>query len=249
MQRKYNPYFNILGFLNKENKSDCKVLMLNEVNLEKIELIRDQYVREQKIKPSYTAFIADAISKATIKHPHANSISIFNRVIQLDYIDIAVAVERELPNIKQAVYTGIMRNVDKMDLESITKELKLFSQATPENSKRWSQMRFIVEKLPSILAKLTIAIPRYSLKLWREHRGGAIMISSPAKYGVDAMIGSWPYPIGVSFGLAKERAVVIDGKVVPRKTMFVSMSFDRRFMGGAQAAQFFNDICVILENQ
>lgn len=106
MQRKYNPYFNILGFLNKENKSDCKVLMLNEINLEKIELIRDQYVREQKIKPSYTAFIADAIAKATIKHPHANSISIFNRVIQLDYIDIAVAVERELPNIKQAVYTG-----------------------------------------------------------------------------------------------------------------------------------------------
>jgi len=68
------------------------------------------------------------------------------------------------------------------------------------------------------------------------------MISSPAKYGVDMLVGNWPWPIGFSFGLVKDRPVVVDGTVVTRPTMMLIMSFDRRLMAGAPAARFFNAV-------
>ena len=72
------------------------------------------------------------------------------------------------------------------------------------------------------------------------------MISSPAKYGVDMLVGNWPWPIGFSFGLVKERPVVIEGNIVARPTMMLIMSFDRRLMAGAPAARFFNAVAQAL---
>ncbi len=74
------------------------------------------------------------------------------------------------------------------------------------------------------------------------------MISSPSKYGVDMMFGTWPWPIGFSFGLVKDRVVAIDGRPAVRPTMSVTLSFDRRLMGGAPAARFFRAVCDKLEN-
>lgn len=68
------------------------------------------------------------------------------------------------------------------------------------------------------------------------------MISSPAKYGVDMLVGNWPWPVGFSFGLVKERPIVIEGNIVARPTMMLIMSFDRRLMAGAPAARFFNAV-------
>lgn len=74
------------------------------------------------------------------------------------------------------------------------------------------------------------------------------MISSPAKYGVDMLVGNWPWPIGISFGLVKERPFVINGELTVRPTMMLIMSFDRRLMGGAPAARFFKAVADRLEN-
>ena len=73
------------------------------------------------------------------------------------------------------------------------------------------------------------------------------MISSPAKYGVDLLVGNWPWPIGFSFGIVKDRPIAIDGTVQVRPTMSLIMSFDRRIMSGAPAARFFKSVADKLE--
>lgn len=75
-----------------------------------------------------------------------------------------------------------------------------------------------------------------------------MLISSPAKYGVDMLIANWPWPIGFSFGLVKERPFVVEGKIEVRSTMTLTMSFDRRIMGGAPAARFIRAVADSLEN-
>jgi pyruvate/2-oxoglutarate dehydrogenase complex dihydrolipoamide acyltransferase (E2) component len=62
------------------------------------------------------------------------------------------------------------------------------------------------------------------------------------------LVGNWPWPMGFSFGLVKERPVAIDGSVVARPTMMLSMSFDRRLMAGAPAARFFSAVGECLKN-
>ena len=70
----------------------------------------------------------------------------------------------------------------------------------------------------------------------------------PAKYGVDVIAGSWPHPLGVSFGLVKPRPVAHQGMVVVRPTFSLSLNFDRAVMAGSQAAQFFRRIVEVLEH-
>ncbi|MFO1320383.1 MAG: 2-oxo acid dehydrogenase subunit E2 [Burkholderiales bacterium] len=248
-----NPYFEVLGSLNRENRSDCKVGMLTEVDLTQCARLRERLGKETGTKPSYTAFVAAAIVRALQAMPEANRIVVTRwpfgrRIVQLNRIDISVLVERDRPGSEQATYAATMEHVDSLDLVSITKTLQGFAQSTEETSPRWKTFRTIVEKVPAFIARRLLTVPNLSPELWIKHRGGAVAISSPAKYGVDMMVATWPWPIGFSFGFVKPRPWVVDGKLEVRTTMVVTMSFDRRLLAGAPGARFFNLVCQNLES-
>jgi pyruvate/2-oxoglutarate dehydrogenase complex dihydrolipoamide acyltransferase (E2) component len=240
-------YFEVLGGLNAENRSDNKVAMVNEVDMTACEAIRTACAARGEPRPTYTAFMAKSIAAALRIHPHANRITIElpfrKRIVQLHEIHITVAVERDAPGIEQAVFAGTIYDADRKDLATLTAELRALANSTEATMPRWRLLKTIVERLPSTLARWILSMPRLSAGLWIEHRGGSVMISSPAKYGVDIMAGAWPWPLGFSFGFVRPRAVAIDDRVEVRPTMFVTMSFDRRIMGGAPAARFFATVC------
>jgi len=245
-----NRYFEVIGGMNRDNHSDNKVAMLSEIDMDSVVKIRNDS-QSSGIKPTYTAFVAKAVSLALHDHPYANRISLewplYKRIVQLNMVHMTVAVERDYPGGEQAVYAATIRNTDQLDLLAITQKLQMIAQSNEEASKRWKTVQWIVKRLPTPLARAVLRIPLLFPSLWVEHRGGAAMISSPAKYGVDTMVGTWPWPLGFSFGLVKERPIVVDGNIVVRPTMILTMSFDRRLMGGAPAARFFRSICCYLE--
>jgi len=241
------PYFEVLGGLNVENRSDNKVAMLNEIDMTECERIRGESAARGAPKPTYTAFLASAIALALKESPQANRITIelpfWKRIVQLNEIHITVAVERDKPGFEQAVFAGTIYNADRKNLAELTKELRGLANATEESDPRWRLLKAIVERLPSRIARWILSAPRLTPTLWIKHRGGCVMISSPAKYGVDIMVGAWPWPLGFSFGFVRPRPLVIDNRVEIRPAMVVTMSFDRRIMGGAPAARFFNSVC------
>ena len=247
-----NRFFEVLGGLNVENHSDNKVAMISELDMSSAHRLRARLGEIEGIKPSYTALVAKAVSLALRENPHANRISIewpfWKRIVQLHDVHMTVAVERDKPGIEQAVFAGTIRDTDKKALKEITNELQDLAQATPETNERWRQLKWIVENLPTPMARWVLQLPKWWPSLWIQHRGGSVMISSPAKYGVDIMVGAWPWPLGFSFGLVKERAMALKGEVVVRPTMALTMSFDRRLMGGAPAARFFRSVCDLLED-
>lgn len=247
-----NRYFEVLGALNAENRSDCKVAMLSEIDLTGVQIVRSAVRHLDGSKPSYTAFVAAAVAMALREQPHANRIPVqwpfWKRIVQLRDIHVSVAVEKDKPGLEQAVFVGTIRDTDRKSLLAITEELRGLSRATPETCPRWRTFSGIVEHLPCWLARMLLSVPNWFPNLWIEHRGGAAMISSPAKYGVDVMIGAWPWPLGFSFGYVKDRPLAVGGKVAVRPTMTLTMSFDRRLMGGAPAARFFNRVVEILEH-
>jgi pyruvate/2-oxoglutarate dehydrogenase complex dihydrolipoamide acyltransferase (E2) component len=240
-------YFEVLGGLNVENRSDNKVAMLNEIDMTECERIRSERAARGALKPTYTAFLARAIALSLEKSPHANRITIelpfWKRVVQLYGIHITVAVERDKPGVEQAVFAGTIYDANQKSLEQLTEELQGLANTTEETNPRWKLLKTIVERLPSRIARWILSAPRLTPNLWIQHRGGSVMISSPAKYGVDIMVGAWPWPLGFSFGYVRPRPVVVGAAIEARPTMVVTMSFDRRIMGGAPAARFFNMVC------
>ncbi|MCC2680568.1 MAG: Catalytic domain of component of various dehydrogenase complexe [Nitrosospira multiformis] len=246
-----NRYFEVLGNLNAENRGDNKVAMLSELDMTSAQALRAAANRQTGIKPSYTAIVAKAISIALREHPYANRMTIerlfWKRILQLHDVHMSVMVERDHPGAEQIAFAATIRNSDILDVVAITQELQLLTKATEENNPRWRLFKRVVEILPPTLASWLVSIPRWFPKQWIEHRGGAVLISSPAKYGVDMMVGNWPWPIGYSFGLVKDRVIAVGGEIKIRPTMTLTMSFDRRLMGGAPAARFFRAVCSHIE--
>lgn len=225
-----------------------------EVDLTEIEHLRAGAMKEAR-KPSYTSFVVKAVALALRDFPYANrrlvrhpwGLPIRPRLQKFNHIDIAVAVECDFPGSESIAFMDTLRNADKMSLADITKQLQDLATCDLTTNRQWRDFHKIITWLPIWLATFLIRLPNYIPSLWVKLRGGATLVSSPAKYGVDLIVGSWTHPVGVSFGLVKPRPIVIDGEIVVRPTFMLTLNFDRRIMAGAQAARFFRRIVERLE--
>jgi pyruvate/2-oxoglutarate dehydrogenase complex dihydrolipoamide acyltransferase (E2) component len=243
--------FNILRkVIEREIAPTNVVTLLQEVDLTEIERIRHLAGPH---RPSYTAFVVKALAMALRDFPYANRrlSARFLRGHALQtfrHVDVGVAVERDVPGCEAVAFIDVARDADQMPLDALTDWLRKLRDCDTSNNEQWRAFHRLLTKTPIWLATLLLRLPLFSPLAWDRYRGGAAMVSSPAKYGADAVVTSWTAPIGVSFGLVKERPVARDGHVVVARTFTVSLSFDRRLMAGAQAARFFHRIVERLEH-
>jgi pyruvate dehydrogenase E2 component (dihydrolipoamide acetyltransferase) len=77
-----------------------------------------------------------------------------------------------------------------------------------------------------------------------ELRGGTFTITNLGMYQIDAFtpIINLPQCAILGVGRIQERPAVVKGEVVPRRLVFLSLTFDHRVVDGAPAARFLNTI-------
>ena len=223
-----------------------------EIDLTEIERVREA-AGSSALRPTYTAFIAKAVAIALGEFPYANR-RLF-RPLWLPFLsyyqafrgtDIAVAIERNVEGHAAVAYIEVLRDVHRQTLEELTERLRAFSHADVTNSRQWRDFSRLATSVPAPLASLIVRLPCHFPKMWQQYRGGAVLISSPAKYGVDGIAAAWTHPLGVSFGLAQKKPIVRNDEVVAAMSFTFAMNWDRRVMAGAQAARFFARICALL---
>jgi UDP:flavonoid glycosyltransferase YjiC (YdhE family)/pyruvate/2-oxoglutarate dehydrogenase complex dihydrolipoamide acyltransferase (E2) component len=240
------------AIVESEIRPDVAVSFVNEVDMAGVKALRAAYSAESR--PPYTAFVVKALARSLEEHPYANRriyttpmrLLLGTRYQQFDTVDVGVAVERDLPGDAPLAFVDIIRDCNRRSIEEITAFLMNLRSADRDNNDQWRKFSGAIEGMPTWLASFFIGLPIRSGKLWRRWRGGPALVSSPTKYGVDILSTSWTWPIGVSYGLVKDRPVVMDGELAIRPTSFVTMSFDRRVMSGAQAARFFARLSELL---
>jgi pyruvate/2-oxoglutarate dehydrogenase complex dihydrolipoamide acyltransferase (E2) component len=246
-----HPFFELTsGIVQHEISPGNTVSFISEVDLTEVEALRANSAR----KPSYTAFVAKAVALALREFPYANRRLVrrwwlpFSGFALQQFLDcdIAVACEREVAGAESAAFIDVLRQADARTLEETNAWLRQLAACDLESNEQWRSFHWIATRLPRPLAALVVRLPLFFPSMWHRYRGGAVLISSPAKYGVDGVVGSWTAPLGVSFGLVKPRPVVKDGRIVACPTFQFLLNFDRRIMAGAQAARFFNRIVEIL---
>lgn len=228
------------------------VTFLSQVDLSAIERVRAAAAQSGTRKPSYTAFVMKALALAVREHPYANRRLVRlpllgPRVQRFTHIDAAVLIERELPDAPMVAFVDMIRDADGLGLDTLTSRLHDLAVSDASSNQQWAIFSFIINRLPRFLARWVIRLPVLVPKLWVQYRGGAFVISSPAKYGVDMIAATWPWPLGVSFGLVKDRPLVQAGELVVRPTFTLTLNFDRRLIAGAQAGRFYKRIVELLE--
>jgi pyruvate/2-oxoglutarate dehydrogenase complex dihydrolipoamide acyltransferase (E2) component len=249
-----HPFFDMVNsIVSNEIRMGNTVTLLTEVDLSEVEHVRRTYARAGRQKPSYTAFVAKAVACALKEFPYANRRIIRNwlpftrvRMQQFNSSDISFAVERDIPNLEVATFVDVIRDLDSQPLSAITKQLHALATCDESNNTQWREFKNGIGRLPRWLAALLVRLPLYLPGQWTRYRGGSVLISSPAKYGVDSIVGAWTSPVGVSFGYVKQRPVVKDGVIVACPTFVLTVNFDRRVMAGAQAARFYRRIVDLL---
>jgi pyruvate dehydrogenase E2 component (dihydrolipoamide acetyltransferase) len=80
--------------------------------------------------------------------------------------------------------------------------------------------------------------------------GGTFTVSNLGSLGVDSgiPIPRPPESAILLFGAAKPRPAVVDGQLAIRTTCFATLSYDHRFIDGARAAAFLNDLYNLMLN-
>jgi pyruvate/2-oxoglutarate dehydrogenase complex dihydrolipoamide acyltransferase (E2) component len=251
-----NKYFLAnLAIAEHEIRPGLTVSFLSEVDLTEVERVRAKVLPGQR-KPSYTAFVVKALALAIRDFPYANRRVIRRgvwpfggpRLQAFTHIDVTVAVERDIAGSESTMFIDIIRDAHKAPLDQMTASLQALATCDVTTNTQWRQFSGLITRLPTWLSTLLIRLPVYSPGHWVQYRGGPALVSSPAKYGVDAVVGTWVHPIGVSFGLVKPRPVAVGMRVEVRPTFTLTLNFDRRVMAGAQAARFFNRMVEILEH-
>jgi pyruvate/2-oxoglutarate dehydrogenase complex dihydrolipoamide acyltransferase (E2) component len=250
-----NRYFEaIRAIAEYEIRPGNTVMFLSEVDLTEIERVRARATAGRR--PSYTAFVVKAVAVVLCDFPYANRRVCRRpwlpfsgvRLQKFRHSDVAVACERDIPGAESMAFLDVLRDADRLSLAEITEALHDLAVCDPSTNKQWREFSTLVARLPSWLSTRLIRLPCLAPTLWAKYRGGAVLVSSAAKYGVDVVAGTWTHPLGVSFGIARRRPVVRGEAIMACPTFTLTLSFDRRVMAGAQAARFFRRIVERLEN-
>jgi hypothetical protein len=165
-----------------------------------------------------------------------------NRCFEANAFPASVVGELEIPVDPMLAWIDTIERSDGLSLNEINRILLETASHGPGSNPQLSLSLGRIHRLPASFRRWVLRLPELFPGMWAWHRGGALPSSSPAKYGVKAVIGTWTSPLGVSSGLVRQRTVLCDGRAAARPTFLLTLTFDRRVMAGPQAVRFFHGI-------
>ncbi len=191
----------------------------DEVDVTEMETFRKNLVdlnTKEKIPVTPLAFIMKALVNAMRRYPNFNCSLDMEKeeVVYKKYFHIGIAVDT--PN---GLMVPKIRNVDKKDILTLSKELRTVSKLCKELK---------IDK--------------------KEFFGGSMTISSLGGIGGSFFtpIVNLPEVCILGVGKTETKQIFIDGKFEARMMMPISLSYDHRIVDGAEAARFCQDLKVSL---
>lgn len=191
----------------------------NEVDMSAVMKTRKQYqeqfVDKHGVKLGFMSFFMKASALALKLRPRVNSMLDEEEVVTPQYVDISVAVQTP-----KGLMVPVIRNVDKLSLANIEKELKK-----------------LAEKARS--GKISL----------EEMSGGTFTITNGGVFGSMLSTPLINPPQSAILGMHNivERPVAVDGKVEIRPVMYIALSYDHRLIDGKDSVGFLMDVKKMLE--
>ncbi|HEX6232711.1 MAG TPA: 2-oxo acid dehydrogenase subunit E2 [Jiangellaceae bacterium] len=200
----------------------------------------DVTVAEQRLRDrgavSWTGFVVAAVARAVAAHPDVNARRAGRRLLVFDRVDVAVTVERPVDGALVPVAVAV-RNADRKSGQVITDELQRAKTRPAPEPPRGPL---------SGLAMLPSPVRRRLLRLAGRNPAVAARFGPPVgvtSLGMFAAGGGWAIPIApltvtITVGAVTPRPMVIDGHVVARSMLPLTVTFDHAVVDGAPAARF-----------
>lgn len=192
---------------------------------------------------SFTAFVVGCVAAAVVEHPEVHALRLGGRRLAIyNDVDVGVLVERHMDGHRQPVIT-IVRAANRLPVQDIHAAIRRAQEEPPEQA--WTGFS-LVPRLPagfySLIWPLMWWIVGRRPDIKRRFRG-TIGVTAVGMFGKG---GGWGIPIAdatdITIGGIVTRPAWIDGAVVPREMLAVTLSVDHRLVDGAVAARFIESL-------
>jgi pyruvate dehydrogenase E2 component (dihydrolipoamide acetyltransferase) len=195
------------------------VTLNSEIDMSKVIEIRKQLLGQIVKQTGYRLSYTEIIMKAVALT--LKNHPFVNASLQGDEIVLHQNVNVGLAvAIKNSLVVPVIKDADQKGLATLTEVCKKLGNAARENKLKPAEMS-----------------------------GGTFTISNLGMYAVDTFTPIINQPESAILGVGRiiEKPVVVEGRIVVRPMMGVSLSFDHRVMDGAPAAAFLTDVKEVLE--
>jgi len=201
---------------------------------------------------SFTAFILTCLGKAIDqnKYFHARR-DFWGRLILFEEVDCTTMIEIDFQGQKFPL-AHIVRAINKRSLREIHDEIRAI-QADPQTSgslqnRTWLVGAFLL--LPAFMRDLIYGVMNRSPRLFKQ-QAGTVMVTAVGMFGDGGGWGITPgsiYTTGVLLGGIAEKPAVVDGQIVVREFLNLTIGLNHDIIDGAPAARFINRFKELIEN-
>lgn len=186
---------------------------------------------------SWTGFVIATLGRAVARHPEVNARRVGSRVLTFDRVDVGATVEREAGG-RRVLDVSVVHDADRKTCAAITEELRRAKESRAALGRPTGLTAAIV-RLPGPLRRAAIRAAGRSVPLAAGF-GPAVGVTS---IGMFSHGWGWAVPLSpltviATVGGVVDRPAVVDGTVVARPMLPLTLTFDHALVDGAPAARF-----------
>jgi pyruvate/2-oxoglutarate dehydrogenase complex dihydrolipoamide acyltransferase (E2) component len=200
---------------------------------------------------SFTAFVLACLGKVTERNKYFHARRDFwGRIILFDEVDCATMIEIEYEGQKFPL-GHVIRGINRRSVRSIHEEIRAV-QADPQRSPslqrpEWMTTAFLV--MPGFVRDLFYRFVVRSPRLAKE-QVGTVQVSAVGMVGEGSGWGigtGSPYTTSLLLGGIEKKPRLIDGQLVEREFLSVTVELDHDIIDGAPATRFVTRLKELLE--
>jgi pyruvate/2-oxoglutarate dehydrogenase complex dihydrolipoamide acyltransferase (E2) component len=187
---------------------------------------------------SFTAFIVACVGRAVDEN---RAVQAFRkgrkRLVVFDDVDVYTMIERDVGGPMRIFVTDIVRAVNHKTLPQIHAEIRAAQVRDVPTAPKWLRLQPDVLLTPYLWV-FAWAGRRYP-RVWKEYVG-TVGVTAVGMFGKGA---GWGIPpavptLFITLGGIGEQPAVVDGRIIVRDHLSLTISFDHDIVDGAPAARF-----------
>ena len=197
---------------------------------------------------SFTAFLCACLGKAVDEHKAMQAFRLAGkRLILFDDVDICTRIEREVAGQKYVV-PSILRAANRKTVRELHDEIRAAQVADPHD--RLTRLSSLPVALYRPFIWVFTFIARWRPQVWKDNMG-TVGVTSVGMFGSGAGWGiplATPTPLLLTVGGIGQKPVIVDGRVVVREYLSLTISVDHTVIDGAPATRFTRRLKELIES-
>ena len=196
---------------------------------------------------SFTGHIIACLAQAVEAHPMAHAYRDWrNRLVIFDEVDVVTMIETEAGGV---ALPHILRAANRKSFREIHEEIRSI-QARPRASAQKGGLTRLGSYAPRFARGLFYRALRQNPH-WMKRYAGTTIVTA---VGMFARGGGWAlgflpmHTLGLTIGGIAERPALVDGELVAREVLCLTMSVDHDIVDGAPAARFAQTLAELVES-